>query len=94
VVHIDKGVAVNALEVRTAEAIFDGTQRLVRKQALSGCDNPDQLPLGLKGKDFIRIQKNVIIAATPYDFAAPDGVRRGAHGRYFCHLIGDLNRVA
>lgn len=93
VVQIDESVAVNALEVRTTESLLDYVQWLVCQQPLSGRYNPDQLSLGLKRQNLIRVKKDVILSASANYLAASGGVRRRTHGCNLCHLVSDFNRM-
>src|ERR1017187_9646106 len=69
VIHIDDGVAVHPLELRSAEAILDGLQRLRGIQAIPGGDDPDQFALGLKGEHLIGIQQYIVGSAAAHHLA-------------------------
>src|ERR1019366_5405192 len=92
VIHIDDGVAVHPLELRSAEAILDGLQRLRGVQALFGSDDPDQFALGLKGEHLIGIQKYIVGSAAAHHLADPGRMLRSGDRGDAGDPVGNLDR--
>ena len=60
VIHIDDGVAVDALKLRLRESILDVSQALGGQEPLPGGNNPYQFPLGLERQYVVCVEQNVV----------------------------------
>src|ERR1700682_4553181 len=91
-VHIYDGVAMNPLELRLTQALFNGAKRLGGQQSLFGSNDPDQFPLCLKGEHLICVQENIVRAVAPHYPSAFARIGGRVHGGDLGNLVGDLDR--
>ena len=88
VVRVDNGVAVDALKLGVAQALFNRAQRLGGEQPLAGGDNPNQLSFRLESQYFVGIEQVVLFTVSADDFATRDRAQRFGRCRHFGEIIG------
>src|SRR5258708_6664736 len=77
-IQIDDRIAVDAPELLFLETLLDYPQGLGSQEPLFRGNDPNQLPLGLKGQNTVRVQEKIVRPDSAYNLSIRRGV--GRHG--------------